>query len=113
MKEGILCSFFTCKLLDIIQYQYIDQTIEVQEIINLVFQLRLCKLRLKNICCHVQYDLVREILFDRSTPLLDRISAAAPELSVFAVVVGDAFKDSPDACRRNTFQLTVKFSPRS
>ncbi len=56
---------------------------------------------------------VREILFDRSTPLLDRISAAAPELSVFAVVVGDAFKDSPDACRRNTFQLTVKFSPRS
>ena len=32
---------------------------------------------------------VREILFDRSTPLLDRISAAAPELSVFAVVVGD------------------------
>ena len=58
-------------------------------------------------------EAVREILFDRSTPLLDRISAAAPDLSVFAVVIGDSFKDSPDACRRNTFQLTVKFSPRS
>lgn len=55
---------------------------------------------------------VREILLDCSTPLLDRVSAAAPSLSVFAVVLGDSFKDSPDACYRNTFQLTVKFSPR-
>ena len=55
---------------------------------------------------------VREILLDCSTPLLDRVSAAAPELSVFAVIIGDSFKDSPDRSRRNTFQLTVKFSPR-
>ncbi len=62
MKERILRCRLSRQLVNIIQYQHVNQLIEMQEIIDLVLTHGFRELRLEHVRGHVQHHLVRVIL---------------------------------------------------
>ena len=78
MEKSILSTGLSGQFLYIIQNQYIDQLIEMKEIVHFIPTHRLCKLSLKDIGRHVQDDLIRKILFHFQTDRLCQMCFSEP-----------------------------------
>ena len=82
MKEGVLGFFLACKLMYIIDDQYVNHLVEMQEVILVIVPDGIHKLRLELVGIHIEDRLVREELLYFYSNGLCQVGFSQPAVSI-------------------------------